>query len=226
MSTLLITGANRGIGLEFAKQYHSKGWKVFGTSRSLNNAKKLMDIISKENVLVLDVSQQDQLKAVRGQLYKSNIILDCLINNAGLMTDRVGIEKVSQDDMVQAFRVNSAGPVMLVNNLLPILDSGCKIVNISSLMGSINDNTSGGYYSYRMSKAALNMAVRSMSMDLKKKKIAVYALHPGWVRTRMGSVIAPVSKKRSVNGMIDVIDRLSISDTGNFYNFKGEELPW
>tara|TARA_B100001765_G_C19498204_1_gene337788 strand:+ start:649 stop:1206 length:558 start_codon:yes stop_codon:yes gene_type:complete len=185
-----------------------------------------MDIISKENVLVLDVSQQDQLKAVRDQLYKSNIILDCLINNAGLMTDRVGIEKVSQDDMVQAFRVNSAGPVMLVHNLLPILDSGCKIVNISSLMGSINDNTSGGYYSYRMSKAALNMAVRSMSMDLKKKKIAVYALHPGWVRTRMGSAIAPVSKKRSVNGMIDVIDRLSISDTGKFYNFKGEELPW
>ena len=226
MSTLLITGANRGIGLEFAKQFHSKGWKVFGTSRSLSNAKKLMDIISNENVLVLDVSQQDQLKAVKDQLYKRNIILNCLINNAGIMTDRVGIEKVSQDDMVQAFRVNSAGPVMLVHNLLPIFDNGCKIVNISSLKGSINDNTSGGYYSYRMSKAALNMAVRSMSMDLKKKKIAVCALHPGWVRTRMGSAIAPVSKKRSVNGMIDVIDRLSISDTGKFYNFKGEELPW
>ena len=108
MSTLLITGANRGIGLEFAKQYHSKGWKVFGTSRSLNNAKKLMDIISNENVLVLDVSHQDQLKAVRDQLYKRNIILNCLINNAGLMTDRVGIDKVLQDDMVQAFKVNSA----------------------------------------------------------------------------------------------------------------------
>ena len=117
MSTLLITGANRGIGLEFAKQFHSKGWKVFGTSRSLSNAKKLMDIISNENVLVLDVSQQDQLKAVKDQLYKRNIILNCLINNAGIMTDRVGIEKVSQDDMVQAFRVNSAGPVMLVQNL-------------------------------------------------------------------------------------------------------------
>ena len=226
MSTILITGANRGIGLELAKQFHAEGWKVWATSRSISNARELIGIISYENVIELDVSQSDQVMAMENQLREQNVKLRCLINNAGVMTDRVGIDKVSQDDMVQAFKVNSASPVMLVQTLLPMLKSGCKIVNISSLMGSITDNSSGGYYSYRMSKAALNMAVRSMSMDLQKKNIAVYALHPGWVRTRMGSAIAPVSKKRSVNGMIDVIDQLSISDTGKFYNFKGEELPW
>ena len=226
MSTILITGANRGIGLEFAKQFHAKGWKVWATSRSISNAGELIGIISYENVIELDVSQSDQVIAMENQLREQNVKLRCLINNAGVMTDRVGIDKVSQDDMVQAFKVNSASPVMLVQTLLPMLKSGCKIVNISSLMGSITDNSSGGYYSYRMSKAALNMAVKSMSQDLRRKNISVFAFHPGWVRTRMGSLIAPVSTKKSVNGMMHILDQLSISDTGKFYNFKGEELPW
>ena len=226
MSTILITGANRGIGLEFARQFHAEGWKVWGTSRSLNNARKLRGLISSENVIELDVSQADQVETMGNQLREQNIELNCLINNAGVMTDRVGIDKILQDDMIQAFKVNSAGPVMLVQRLLPMLKSGCKIVNISSLMGSIVDNNSGGYYSYRMSKAALNMAVKSMSHDLRRNHISVFAFHPGWVRTRMGSAIAPVSKKRSVNGMMRVLEQLSMSDTGKFYNFKGEELPW
>lgn len=226
MSTILITGANRGIGLEFAKQFHAEGWKVWATSRSISNAGELIGIISYENVIELDVSQSDQVIAMENQLREQNVKLHCLINNAGVMTDRVGIDKVSQDDMVQAFKVNSASPVMLVQTLLPMLKSGCKIVNISSLMGSITDNSSGGYYSYRMSKAALNMAVKSMSQDLRGKNISVFAFHPGWVRTRMGSLIAPVSTKKSVNGMMHILDQLSMSDTGKFYNFKGEELPW
>ena len=135
MSTILITGANRGIGLEFAKQFHAEGWKVWATSRSISNAGELIGIISYENVIELDVSQSDQVIAMENQLREQNVKLHCLINNAGVMTDRVGIDKVSQDDMVQAFKVNSASPVMLVQTLLPMLKSGCKIVNISSREG-------------------------------------------------------------------------------------------
>lgn len=150
--------------------------------------------------------------------------MDLLINNAGKFGMRVGLKKIKMDDQLITFQTNTLGPLFVTKHCRSLLGNGSTVVNISSLMGSIVD-TSGGYYSYRISKAALNMVTKNLHEELKGKGISVVSFHPGWVRTRMGSPIAPVSTKKSVSGMLKVLEK-NEDISGKFINFKGEELPW
>ncbi|MFW6198298.1 MAG: SDR family oxidoreductase, partial [Acidobacteriota bacterium] len=154
--------------------------------------------------------------------------LDILINNAGVGVNRRDLGELDYDQILSHFRVNAMGPLRLTEALLPRLRQGERklVVNMTSRMGSIDDNGSGGAYAYRGSKAALNMFNRSLAVDLGPEGIVCVVLHPGWVRTRMGGSSAPTSVEESVGGLIEVIDGLDQEDSGRFYDYTGEEIPW
>ncbi|MBC8345749.1 MAG: SDR family oxidoreductase [Candidatus Marinimicrobia bacterium] len=219
-----ITGGNRGIGLEFAKQLSEKGHHVLVGFRNPESADKLKKIIPIENHLLLNVNDEQSIINMATNLKSRVNHLDLLINNAGIIGTRAGLKKVEMKDHLNTFQTNTLGPLFVTKHCRSLLGKGSTIANISSLMGSIDDS-SGGAYSYRISKAALNMVTKNLHKDLNSKGITVVAFHPGWVRTRMGTPIAPVSKKRSVRGMLKVLDEQN-DLSGKFINFKGEELPW
>ncbi len=219
----LITGGNRGIGLEWVKQLSERGEAVYAGCREPESADKLKKIISDENIIALDVKDEDSIQAAVERLKSKTKPLDLLINNAGI-SGFSKLQNIEMDDHLETFKTNTLGPLFVTKHCLALLEKGSTIVNMSSLMGSIDD-TSGSYYSYRISKAALNMVTKNLHQDLKGKGIRVVSFHPGWVRTRMGTPIAPVSTKRSVAGMLKVLDE-GKDISGKFINFKGEELPW
>jgi NAD(P)-dependent dehydrogenase (short-subunit alcohol dehydrogenase family) len=154
--------------------------------------------------------------------------VDLLINNAGVRTRPDDLETLDLDDAARTLQVNAFGTLRVTGALLPLLrrSQGAKIVNVSSRMGSIGDNTSGGAYGYRMSKAALNMASRSLAYDLRAEGLLAVVISPGWVQTDMGGSEAPTSVTESVAGIIRVIDGLTLQDSGSFFDFRGERLPW
>jgi len=224
--TALITGANRGIGLEFVKQLREKNYEVFASCRFPEKANKLSSFLPEDNILHLDVSDLESISNAFETVKNQTDSIQLIINNAGVPGNRGELQNISFEDCVDSFSINALGPLFLTKTFLPLMQNGTKIVNISSLMGSIKDNRSGGYYSYRISKAAVNMVTKNLHNDLSKKGIIVVCMHPGWVRTRMGSPIAPISSKKSVVGMLQVLGDLNISDSGGFFNYKGEMLPW
>ena len=219
-----ITGGNRGIGLEFAKQLSEKGHHVLAGFRNPKSTDKLKKIIPNENILHLNVIDEQSIIDTVTELKSRVNHLDLLINNAGIIGSRDGLKKIEMNDHLNTFQTNTLGPLFVTKHCRSLLGKGSTVVNISSLMGSIDDS-SGGSYSYRISKAALNMVTKNLHQDLNSKGITVVAFHPGWVRTRMGTPIAPVSKKRSVSGMLKVLEEQN-DISGKFINFKGEELPW
>ena len=219
-----ITGGNRGIGLEFAKQLSEKGHHVLAGFRNPKSTDKLKKIIPNENLLHLNVIDEQSIIDTVTELKSRVNHLDLLINNAGIIGSRDGLKKVEMNDHLDTFKTNTLGPLFVTKHCRSLLGKGSTIVNISSLMGSIDDS-SGGSYSYRISKSALNMVTKNLHQDLNSKGITVVAFHPGWVRTRMGTPIAPVSKNRSVSGMLKVLEEQN-DISGKFINFKGEELPW
>jgi NAD(P)-dependent dehydrogenase (short-subunit alcohol dehydrogenase family) len=219
-----ITGGNRGIGLEFAKQLSENGENVFVGCRNPQNTDKLRKVIPHEDIFHLNVIDEQAIIDSVTELKSRVNHLDLLINNAGIMGSRDGLKKVEMDDHLNTFQTNTLGPLFVTKHCRSLLGNGATVVNISSLMGSIDDS-SGGSYSYRISKAALNMVTKNLHQDLNRKGITVVAFHPGWVRTRMGTPIAPVSKKRSVSGMLKVLEEQN-DMSGKFINFKGEGLPW
>ena len=221
---VFITGGNRGIGLEFAKQLSKKDWDIYVGCREPKKADKLKKIIPEDNIILLNVKLEDSIRAAVLVLKTKLERLDLIINNAGIIGNRAGLNKVEMDDHIETFMTNTIGPLFVTKYCLPLLGKDSTVVNISSLMGSIDD-TSGGSYSYRISKAALNMVTKNLQEDLKGKGISVVSFHPGWVRTRMGTPVAPVSTKRSISGMLKVLETKKNID-GKFINFKGEELPW
>ncbi len=192
--------------------------------RNPESADKLKKIIPIENHLLLNVNDEQSIINMATNLKSRVNHLDLLINNAGIIGTRAGLKKVEMKDHLNTFQTNTLGPLFVTKHCRSLLGKGSTIANISSLMGSIDDS-SGGAYSYRISKAALNMVTKNLHKDLNSKGITVVAFHPGWVRTRMGTPIAPVSKKRSVRGMLKVLDEQN-DLSGKFINFKGEELPW
>lgn len=221
MPTVLITGAGRGIGREFARQYEAGGWRVVATCRDPSK----YDL--EGEVYPLDVTDPASIAALHGELNGEGI--DLLINNAGIYGPRgAALGSIDYSAWEDVLKTNVLGPVRVAEAFADMVGrSDLKImVFISSKMGSIGDNTSGGGYIYRSSKTALNMAVASLSVDLSGRGIICLLFHPGWVNTDMGGASAPIDAAASVAGMRAVIDRATPADSGRFFNYDGKQLPW
>lgn len=222
MATWVVTGANRGIGLELCKQIAARGDDVIAVCRS--SSKELAALGAKVKVVDgVDVTSDGAGAKVAGALGDKSI--DVLLNNAGVLVPG-SLDGLDFDTISKQFEVNAVGPLRLTKALLPKLGKGSKVALVSSRAGSIGDNGSGGLYGYRMSKAALNMAGVSLARDLAPKGVAVVVLHPGFIRTEMtggnGNDDPPVAAK----GMLTRIDETSVETTGKFMHANGEELPW
>ena len=223
----LITGAGRGIGFELTKLALADGHNVYALVRNASKATELTELQSKTpdrlKILNADVRSAEDLKQAQTQL--KNTPLDVLINNAGILTDS-DIQHLTPDELQSVFAVNTFAPIQVTQTFLQNLKSASapKLVNITSLMGSISDNGSGGYYAYRMSKAALNMFAKSFSID--EPSITTLQLHPGWVRTSMGGPQAPVEPVDSAKGLYKVIMTAKPDQSGKFFNYDGRPLPW
>ncbi|MGF1673783.1 MAG: SDR family oxidoreductase [Rivularia sp. (in: cyanobacteria)] len=221
MSTYLVTGANRGIGLEYCRQLKQREDNVIAVCRSVSDELKALGVQIETDIDITTESSVAQLvKRLDGKQ------IDVLINNAGII-EQVSLGNLDFDSIRRQFEVNAIGPLRLTQALLNNLKSGAKVVMMTSRMGSIDDNTSGGSYGYRMSKVALSMAGKSLSHDLKSKGIAVAILHPGLVKTRMtGFTDSGITTTESVKGLLTRIDQLNLQNTGTFWHSNGEILPW
>ena len=221
MATVLVTGANRGIGLEYCRQLSVRGDDVIAVCREAGPELESLGIRIEAGIELTDSSAIDELMS--RLLHQS---LDGAIFNAGILHS-TGINDLDPDAIRQQFEVNALAPLRLASVLTRHLSSGSWIALMTSRMGSIADNTSGGSYGYRMSKAALNMAGRSLAVDLKPKGIAVAILHPGLVATRMINFNPNgISPQQSVEGLLNRIDALTMETSGSFWHANGEELPW
>ena len=221
MSTYLITGANRGIGLEFARQLKYRGEDVIATCR---NSSSELNSLSVRVETGIDITSGDSVIQLRENLKDTKI--DVLIQNAGI-AEFNSLSNLDSQSIVHQFEVNALSPLCFVQTMLSNLSKSAKIALITSRMGSIEDNNSGGSYGYRMSKAALCMAGKSLSVDLKSKDISVAILHPGLVSTRMtGFTTSGIQPKESVKGLIERIDQLTLDNTGTFWHTNGDTLPW
>jgi NAD(P)-dependent dehydrogenase (short-subunit alcohol dehydrogenase family) len=231
MKTVLITGANRGIGLEHAKVFAARGVRIFATARSPEQATELHALAAAHagRITLLPYDAADSEAPARLKNALANTPIDLLLANAGAMADREApFGSVDVEAILQLFRVNALAPLKLAEALADnVASSQRKLIAFqSSLMGSVGDNGSGGYYAYRVSKAALNMIAKSVSNDLRSRGVTAVALHPGWVKTRMGGASAPVTVEQCVAGQQRLLDRLSLADSGQFFNYDGSKLPW
>jgi len=222
--TVVITGANRGIGLEFARQYASDGWTVIGTARSPDRADDLKDL--DVEILQLDVTVPANVDTFAAALEGRPV--DLLINNAGFLARGGGIDDVDIDNYTQMLMVNAVGPVRVTQALMPQLreGQGKQVINITSQLASIGHNESGGYYGYRESKTALNMFTRTLAAELGPEGFICVALHPGWVQTDMGGAGATLTPEESVSSMRTVIDGLTADDNGGYRSYTGETVAW
>ncbi|MGR9101229.1 MAG: SDR family oxidoreductase [Gammaproteobacteria bacterium] len=231
MQTVLITGANRGLGLEFCRQYVADGWRVLACCRNPAGASELNRLaVQYANIQIetLDVADFAQIDALSAQL--ADIAVDVLINNAGVYGDASsrGFGRLDYQVWNTSLRVNVQAPVKMAEAFLAQLERSDKklIVAISSLMGSMTDNSSGGSILYRSSKAALNAAMKSMAIDLNPRSIGVLIFHPGWVRTDMGGPNALIDAQESVSGMRRSIADFKLGQSGSFLKYDGTLLPW
>ena len=221
MSTYLITGANRGIGLELVRQLKDRGENVIATCRSVSSELNSLSVRVETGI---DINSGDSVVKLRDKLDDTKV--DVLIQNAGI-AEFNSLSNLDPQSILHQFEVNALSPLCFVQAMLSTLSKSSKIALISSRMGSIGDNTSGGSYGYRMSKVALCMAGKSLSVDLKSKDIAVAILHPGLVSTRMtGFTSNGIQPKESVKGLLDRIDELNLDNTGTFWHSNGDILPW
>jgi len=220
MATVVITGANRGIGLELARQYRQRGDDVVACCRKPSEQLTKLDVEVVEGVDVADDTAVARLaKNLKGRT------VDVLVNCAGILSDE-SLADLDFSRIRRQFEVNSLGPLRVTAALRDKLGEGSKVAIITSRMGSIEDNTSGGRYGYRMSKAAVNMAGRSLANDLKDDGVAVAILHPGFVRTDMTGRQGLIDPPESAAGIIARIDELTLEDTGTFWHANGEVIPW
>ncbi|MEL7486857.1 MAG: SDR family oxidoreductase [Pseudomonadota bacterium] len=227
MTTILVTGANRGIGLEFVRQYAAAGVAVLAVCRSPNAATDLRALTDGAAVelFAADVSDPTDVAALNSALDRRTI--DILINNAGVDGRRAAtFNAMDYDAFAQTLAVNTISPVRIIDALRQRINAGGtgRIINISSNLGGIGQ-AGGGHYAYRASKAALNMATKAIAEDLRGAAI-VAAFHPGWVQTDMGGASAPLSAEKSVAGMRAAIEALTPDDSGGFFNYDGARLPY
>ena len=232
MRRVLITGSNRGLGLEWVRQCAGRGWRVFATCRDPDSAVDLRDLADQGasvSMHRLDVTDPGQIGDLAESLQEETI--DLLVNNAGVYFEHWGqdpIGSIRYDDWEETFRVNTLGPMRVTEALLPHLARGERplVLAISSHMGSIVDIETPRDYAYRSSKAALNAAMHGLAHELQPRGIGVLLLHPGWVRTRMGGSSAPISPEESVRGMLSLVDRYEPCLSGGFFRFDGARMPW
>jgi NAD(P)-dependent dehydrogenase (short-subunit alcohol dehydrogenase family) len=221
MTTFLVTGANRGIGLEYCRQLHGRGNQVIAVCRTASPELEALGVRIEAGV---DLSRDDGPAQLAERL--DGLPLDGLILNAGILED-TSLEDLDPESLRRQFEVNALAPLRLTRALLDQLGPGSKLVLMTSRMGSIDDNSSGGSYGYRMSKVALNMAGKSLAIDLRPRGIAVAMLHPGLVRTRMINFnLQGISAEQAVHGLLERIDALSLENSGTFWHANGEVLPW
>ncbi len=220
-NNVLITGANRGIGLAMAKQYSERGDKIYGLCRKASD--ELSDLPGVTIIDGIDVTSDNDIMQLVDFLY--NTRLDILINNAGILADEI-LGEINYPSIERQYAINAMGPLRVTEALLENLSAGSKVALVTSRMGSIEDNTSGGRYGYRMSKAALNAAGKSLSHDLKSSGIAVALLHPGYVQTEMTGYSGLIGPDEAASGLIERIDQLTLENSGSFWHSNGELLPW
>ncbi len=222
--TVVVTGANRGLGLEFARQFALAGAKVIGTARRPEAAKELRAL----GVGIEELDVADSRSVARFAARISDRPVDILINNAGIGSRLIALGDVDVDAIERYFQVNVLGPMRVTQALLPSLRKGDRklIVNISSNLASIERNIRGGAYGYRESKVALNMFTRTLAAELRPEGFVCIVVSPGWVRTDMGGPRAPLSPAESIGGMIELLHGLKPHDTGRFFDYRGEEIPW
>jgi len=220
MKIALITGANRGIGFALTQEYLAQGWEVIAVCRASSEE---LNATKAKVITGIDVTKSTDLLGLTQQV--ADIQLDLLINNAGILHSD-DLSSIDYKNVTQQFLVNAQAPLQVTEALLDRLSDGAKIAFITSRMGSIEDNTSGAYYGYRMSKAALNAAAKSLSIDLKPRGIAVAILHPGYVQTAMVNFGGDISAAESAKRLSKRITELNLQNTGGFWHSNGENLPW
>ena len=220
MKTAIVTGANRGIGLEFCKQLKLKDYHVIATCRNTNAELENLGIQVESGI---DVTDEDSLFKLSHTL--KNIKLDLMINNAGVMTSE-SIDNLDLEAIRKQIEINTIAPLSFVKTLLHLLNNPAKLILVTSRMGSISDNTSGGYYGYRMSKAALNIAGVSLANDLKDRNIAVGIFHPGFVKTELTGNQGDMTANESVEHMLNRLEELNLDNSGTFVHAKGDSLAW
>jgi NAD(P)-dependent dehydrogenase (short-subunit alcohol dehydrogenase family) len=216
MPTVLVTGSNRGLGLEFVRQYRAEGWDVIATVRESSPE---LEALGAE-VRTLDMGDAEAVSAMR-----AGRALDLLIANAGTYGPRDAADAAGAGEWLETFAINTIAPYLLAQAVLPeVRAAKGKLIAISTRMGSIEDNDSGGFLAYRSSKTALNMAWRTLA--LANPDLVCVPLHPGWVQTRMGGQNAPVTPEQSISGTRRVIDGLTADQSGEFFDFEGRFVPW
>jgi NAD(P)-dependent dehydrogenase (short-subunit alcohol dehydrogenase family) len=217
---ILVTGANRGIGLEFSRQYAARGDEVIGVCRQSSPE---LAATGAKVIAGIDVTSDQDRAQLRQALAAERI--DVLINNAGLL-ETVELDNMDVGAIRRQLEVNAIAPLLVTHELLGNLVDGSKVAILTSRMGSVGDNDSGGYYGYRMSKAAANMAGKSLAVDLKGRGVAVALLHPGYVRTGMTGGMGHIDADEAARGLIRVMDGVSLANTGQFWHMNGTLLPW
>ncbi|HEY8037414.1 MAG TPA: SDR family oxidoreductase [Methylobacter sp.] len=231
MATVLITGANRGLGLEFCRQYAEQGWHVIACARNPDDAFDLNNLAGHHSNIqleTLDVSELEQIDALSRKL--ADLAIDVLINNAGIYADNKnnGFGHFDYQAWTNSLLINAQAPVKMTEAFLPHIKKSDKklIIAISSLMGSMADNDSGGSVFYRSSKAALNAAMKCLAIELKDQSVGVLIFHPGWVKTDMGGPNALINAGPSISGMRTLIENFSLDQSGSFVKYDGTPMPW
>lgn len=232
MPTLVITGSNRGLGLQWVRHYLPRGWRIYATCRFPERADELNHLAATHDNLTvhrIDVTSETDIKALTATLI--GVPVDLLINNAGVYFEQWGkdpLGTIKYDDWQQTINVNTLGAMRMSEALIDNVAASDRrlIVTITSHMGSIADITSPSDYAYRSSKAALNAAMKGLSFEAEKRGVGVLLLHPGWVRTRMGGDSAPLGVKESVEGMSRLVEKFKAARNGHFFRYDGREMPW
>ncbi len=229
---VLITGANRGIGLEFVRQFAARGERVFATCRQPAEAIELQDLKAQNPDLVsitaLDVTNPSSIVDSHNTISTQTETLDLLINNSGINIDDGSFGALDLDTMQSILTVNSIAPMLVTQQYLDLVKAGSKpkIINVSSVNGSLTNLVTTGYYSYSASKAALNMYSLRLSHDLKDTGVIVIILHPGWVKTAMGGPNATIAPEDSIKSMLQFVDTLTLDKSGCYYDYTGRTIPW
>ncbi|XP_011708195.1 PREDICTED: uncharacterized oxidoreductase C663.09c isoform X1 [Wasmannia auropunctata] len=248
MRSILITGCNRGLGLGLVRHLIESPRppdRIFATCRDASKATELRALADKSStvqIIEIDLTDTDNYKRVVDTVSEkvNGAGLNVLFNNAGISSKFTRLGLVKKQQIIDAFLINTVAPIMLTKAFLPLLKTAAKnsedktglsvrraaVINMTSVLGSIAENNDGGFYPYRCSKAALNAATKSMSVDLKADGILVTCLHPGWVRTDLGGSNAPMDVDTSVSRILDTLNSLTEEQTGCFVQYDGKILPW